>query len=67
MPGQHLADLKYENFELTDFLLFFEKNNKILDGSLKANTLFGDVDAEIHTKDIFETPVYDATYPIEST
>ncbi len=60
------ADLKYENYEMTDFLLFFEKNNRILDGSLKANTLFGDVDAEIHTKDIFETPVYDAAIQLNN-
>ncbi len=55
------ADLKYENYEFKDFLLFIEKNDELLKGNVKANTIFGNVGCEIHMEDIFNSPVYDAT------
>ncbi len=53
-------DLNYENYDLVDFLLSFEKTRDNLTGNVQANTIFGDVSSRIHVDKLFESPVYDA-------
>lgn len=55
------ADLKYDKYEIKDFLLYLEKNDELLKGNMKANTIFGKLDWEMRIEDIFNSPVYDAT------
>ena len=58
------ADLKYQNYQLDDFILLIDKNKNELDAKAKASTIFGNLDSKIHIEKLFELANYNAELKI---
>ncbi|MDA3821793.1 MAG: translocation/assembly module TamB, partial [Bacteroidales bacterium] len=52
------SDLKYENYELKNIQLSVNKDKGTIDGTAKANTIFGDLDAHVSGTNLFDLPTY---------
>lgn len=59
------ANLKYQNYELDDFILNVDKNKNELDAEAKARTIFGNLNSKIHIEDLFELANYNAEIKIK--
>ncbi len=59
------VDIKYDGYELTDFLLSLEKNKNQLDGNIKTTTIFGELESQFHIKNLFKLPEYNANLQLK--
>ncbi|BAX81202.1 translocation/assembly module TamB domain-containing protein [Labilibaculum antarcticum] len=60
------ADLKYQNYQLDDFILLVDKNKNELNANAKASTIFGNLDSKIHIEKLFESTNYNAELKISN-
>lgn len=60
------TDLKYQDYQLDDFILLFDKEKDKLDAKAKASTIFGHLDSKIHIEKLFEVANYNTDIKVKN-